>query len=109
MHYAIKRARLLTITMAWMKPDWLKPKIIISNGVWVGVVNDLYESSSTGKVILELRWVKNSYQHIPFELVPLDRIVSTLRPATLEELQVESIKFRDKAAQDAQQLIEMVS
>lgn len=92
-----------------MTPDWLKPKTIISNGVWIGVVNDIYESTTTGKVVLELRWVKNSYQHTPYELIPLDRLAATLRPATVEELRAESIKFRDKAAQDAQQLIEMVS
>jgi hypothetical protein len=95
--------------MNMTKPDWIKPKAIISNGVWVGVINDVYESATTGKVVLELRWVKNSYQHTPYELIALDRLAGTLRPATVEELKAESLKFRDKAAQDAQQLIEMVS
>ena len=73
-----------------------KPGEIIRVGVWVGVVQDVFESPTSGKHVMQVLFAKNLYKQQAAEVHIIEDLSMLLQPATQADLTAE-VKRLDEA------------
>jgi hypothetical protein len=87
-----------------------RPGSIIRFGSWNGVVLDVFESTTSGKHILQILFAKNIYKQQPAELHVYEELKSgLLLPSDREALTAELKRLGENALAEVDKLLEKIA
>ena len=91
-----------------VKLEQIRIGTIIKQAGLVGVIQDLYTSSYTGKAFWEVRFIKNAYLRQPCEKQDFDMFAKITEIGTPQDLEWEFERIRSLAEEDARNMVEAV-
>jgi hypothetical protein len=98
------------MTMSDQNKEIPQPGSIIRFGSWNGVILDVFDSTTSGKHILQILFAKNIYKQQPAELHVYEDLKSgLLLPSDREALIAELKRLNENALAEADKLLEKIA
>lgn len=72
---------------------------------WIGIVRDIFTSAVSGRVILQIYFARNVYEHQDPESHYLDEIADILKPSSLEKFQQEIQRYEQMKDKELRELL----